>query len=84
MSFGHITQCANNAYPDVYTEMSNYYAWVIATINQTDFYQIPDSLFTQDIFAIEDYPQDEDKSGGGIAYSFLLFLSGLLFSRRNK
>lgn len=93
VSFGHIDKCANYLYPDVYTEVSNYSEWITATINLTDgerTYQAPESSFTQDIFFIEEYPQPSgtgvspqpEKSGGGIGYSFLVLLTGLLLYRR--
>ncbi len=82
VSFGHIDKCANYLYPDVYTEVSNYSDWIIDTINQTGIYQSPESTFTQDIFFIEKYPQPAKSSGGGIGYSFLVLLTGLLLHRR--
>ena len=85
VSFGHADKCANYLYPDVYTEVSNYSDWIIATIDQIDkpgIYQSPDSTFTQDIFFIEEYPLPSKSSGGGIGYSFLVLLTGLLLYRR--
>ncbi|SQD77224.1 S1 family peptidase [Moritella yayanosii] len=87
VSFGHVDKCANYLYPDVYTEVSNYRDWIITTIDQIDdpgIYQAPESSFTQDIFFIEDVPQPSKSSGGGIGYSFLVLLTGLLLYRRKN
>jgi len=86
VSFGHADQCASYAYPDVYTEVANYNNWLTAQINLIDdpeVYQEPQSSFTHDIFFIEEYPQPSKSSGGGIGYSFLVSLMGLLLYRRN-
>lgn len=85
VSFGHLDGCANYLYPDVYTEVSTYNDWIIAKIDEIDepdIYQAPDPLFTQDIF-IAEYPQ-LSKSSGGIGYSFLVLLTGLLLYRRKN
>ena len=96
VSFGHIEQCAYNLYPDIYTEVSTHTDWIIAKIAEIDMpgiYQEPNSTFTQDIFFIEEGPQPSGtgespqpakKSGGGIGYSMLLLLSGLLLYRHRN
>jgi len=87
VSFGHADQCANYLYPDVYTEVGNYNNWITAQINVIDnpeVYQEPQSSFTHDIFFIEEHPQPSKSSGGGIGYSFLVSLMGLLLYRRNN
>ena len=85
VSFGNVVQCAYNQFSDVYTEVNHYRDWIIDTINLTDgegTYQAPESSFTQDIFFMEEDPQPSKSSGGGIGYSFLGLLTGLLLYRR--
>lgn len=96
VSFGHVDKCANYLYPDVYTEVSNYNDWIItaiAQIDNPDIYQEPNSTFTQDIFFIEEGSQSSGttessqpakSSGGGIGYSFLVLITGLLLYRRKN
>jgi len=87
VSFGHADKCANYLYPDVYTEVANYSNWITAQINVIDnpeVYQEPQSSFSHDIFLTEEYPQPSKSSGGGIGYSFLVSLMGLLLYRRNN
>lgn len=83
VSFGHASQCASNYFPDVYTEVSSYRNWLVTTINQRGGYQIPDPVFTQDIFYFSDLPTASENDGGGVGYSFLLLLTGLLLYRRS-
>jgi len=83
VSFGHVEQCAKNDVPDVYTEVSTYRQWLVNEIELSGAYQAPDPLFTQDIFAISNLPTASDKNGGGVGYSFLFLLTGLLLYRRS-
>ncbi|WP_017223387.1 trypsin-like serine protease [Moritella dasanensis] len=87
VSFGHLDQCANYLYPDVYTEVNNYSEWIKTEIDKVDgpdSYQSPESSFSQDIFFFEEYPQPSKSSGGGIGYAFLTLLTGLLWYRRKR
>jgi secreted trypsin-like serine protease len=82
VSFGNAKQCAYNLSPDVYTEVSAHKTWIIGEINKTGAYVEPNPTFTQDIFLIEEYPQPLKSSGGGMSYSFVILLAGLLLHRR--
>ncbi|QUM78578.1 serine protease [Moritella sp. 24] len=82
VSFGNSRQCALNILPDAYTQVSSFIDWIQTEINKTGFYQAPEPSFTQDIFTIDNNRLPMAKEGGGIGYSFLLMLTGLLFFRR--
>ena len=85
VSFGNSQQCALNSLPDVYTEVSSFYGWIVDEINNAGGYTEPVPSFTQDIFTIDNSPLPPTKSGGGIGYSFLLLLTGsLLYRKRNS
>lgn len=84
VSFGNSKQCALNSLPDVYTQVSTYNGWIIDEINEEGGYTEPNSSFTQDIFSIEENPLPVVQKRGGIGYSFLLLLTGLLLYRRNN
>lgn len=82
VSFGNTQQCALNALPDVYTQVSSFDDWIIEEINKTGSYVIPSPIFTEDIFLIDEHALPSAKDGGSIGYSFLMLLGGLLLHRR--
>jgi len=84
VSFGNAQQCALNSLPDVYTQVSSVYDWIVDEINKTCVYTEPESSFTQDIFMVEAAPLLQSKQGGGIGYSFLFILTSLLLYRRRN
>lgn len=87
VSFGHLDQCADYAYPDVFTEVNHYSVWIKTEIEKIDgpgSYQSPQSSFNQDIFVMDESPMPSESSGGGIGYTFLALLTGLLVYRRKN
>ncbi|KXO08010.1 Trypsin [Moritella sp. JT01] len=84
VSFGNAQQCALNSLPDVYTQVSSVHDWIVDEINKICVYTEPASSFTQDIFTIEVAALPQSKKGGGVGYSFLLILTGLLLYRRRN
>ena len=74
VSFGNTRQCAYNPLPDVYTQVSLYLNWIVAT---TGDYQVPNPRFSTDVFA-GDYGEQDNSSGGSLNYLLVLLLVMLL------
>ncbi|MDX2322485.1 MAG: serine protease [Moritella sp.] len=84
VSFGNTKQCAYDLFPDVYTQVSSYKTWITDEVDKTGVYIEPNPTFNQNIFAAEnkdDNDSNNGKKGGGVSYSSLLILMGLMLYR---
>ncbi len=81
VSFGG-KECANNALPDVYTQVSSYRTWIESHI--TD-YQIPEPYFSYNIFDIDYSKKTQptaDKKAGSFGSFILVIMTVLCFVRK--
>ena len=88
-SFVHKSRCANNSYPDVFTQVSGAKDWILQQVNG---YGEPNSTFEYDIFHPENNPpelnepniqgkeqKDSSSGGGSIGYLTLFMIAILTF-----